>query len=258
MYSQFERLLELSSLYGYHVSFVTNGMLFEERLPLLQRHRDMIEGLWFGLDGVDAQTHDRIRRTPGSFERVMRAIRSARSMGIQLGVNHVVTRENYQQIEQFLDLLRLEGITGAVIHRIVPHGRAKALALPQLEPAEALEVRRVFERRRDLVERLCTLANPFAWNGRGDGHCGHLSISTANVDWSGTLHPCSGSLAHPGYWSLPSIADRSLVACLGEITQIAREFQARRLEEYPLFRPGDPYTFCEYCVELWDAASAQG
>lgn len=76
------------------------------------------------LDAADAATHDGFRGAEGSFERTLRAIGDARSLGIPVQVNTTISRHNVGQIDAMAGLLSEQGIVLWSVFFLVPTGRA--------------------------------------------------------------------------------------------------------------------------------------
>ena len=104
-------------------------------LTPLRLHR--LAGLGVGrialsLDGPDAETHDRFRGVPGSFERTRAAIEAVRDAGITLQVNTSLTRQTVEHLPATADLIAEIAPALWSVFFVVPVGRA-ALA-QQLGP----------------------------------------------------------------------------------------------------------------------------
>ncbi|WP_165067209.1 TIGR04053 family radical SAM/SPASM domain-containing protein [Paludisphaera rhizosphaerae] len=78
------------------------------------------------LDGVDAETHDRVRGVAGSFDMTQRIMDDAREAGIPVQVNTTLTPGTFPQLEAIADLLELRGIALWSLFLIIPVGRATA------------------------------------------------------------------------------------------------------------------------------------
>ncbi|MFF3442464.1 radical SAM protein [Streptosporangium sp. NPDC002721] len=115
------------------------------------------------VDGADAEVHDAIRGRTGSFERAMRALalldEVAPPQGVRFGVDCVVTRGNFHQMEEFCTTLapRFANMAFLNFGAVVPSGLAsrpgfegELLTEPQLHTLAGIEC----------VTRLRSLAPP--------------------------------------------------------------------------------------------------
>jgi radical SAM protein with 4Fe4S-binding SPASM domain len=91
------------------------------------------------LDGADAETHDRFRGIPGSFERTRAAIAAVRDAGLALQVNTSLTRQTVEHLPATADLIAEIAPVLWSVFFVMPVGRA--VLAQQLGP-EACE--RVF------------------------------------------------------------------------------------------------------------------
>ena len=104
----FELLAHATRL-GMKANITTNGTLLDE-----ERARMLVEAgthsVSLSLDGPDARTHDALRGVPGAFDRTVRGIRrlaKARDRAksrMKLRLNTVLTRHNYRELPEVIDL----------------------------------------------------------------------------------------------------------------------------------------------------------
>ncbi|MBI2384850.1 MAG: radical SAM protein [Elusimicrobia bacterium] len=121
---------------GFNTYLTTNGGLFA-REDYAREVLPLVDELCLSVHGPDAQTHDAAARTPGSFARAMRALENVElhGTGVYLLTNTVVTRANWERVEETLSLLRFRSrIRHCLLSNVAPEGRAaddyRALAVP--------------------------------------------------------------------------------------------------------------------------------
>lgn len=115
------------------VSPTTTALVTRERL---ERLRDLgVTMVHVSLDGADATTHDGFRGVPGTYQRVIQALRDLRDLGIPVQVGTTLGRHNLHQLEQMSELLHGYGIRMWSVFYLVPTGRASAGQM--ITPAEA-------------------------------------------------------------------------------------------------------------------------
>jgi heme b synthase len=99
-----------------------------------------IQRISLSLDGEDAETHDNFRQEKGAFDAVMNAAKLAREAGLDFQVNTTVTKLNYLQIKNILDLAIEIGAVSYHPFLLVPTGRGKEMAEYEIDPVEYEEV----------------------------------------------------------------------------------------------------------------------
>jgi cyclic pyranopterin phosphate synthase len=144
------------------LALTTNGHMLESLAAPLKAAG--LNRVTVSMDAVDAPTFERITRVPGSFETVLRGIRSARAVGLApLKINCVLLRGfNDGQIEAFARFAREENVVVRFIEFMpLEEGRlwspeivvplkeivariGRVLPLIELEPREASETARRF------------------------------------------------------------------------------------------------------------------
>ncbi len=76
------------------------------------------------LDAPDAEAHDAFRGVRGSYDRTLRALRSAREIGLDVQINTTLSRRNHERVDEFAALLATLDIALWSIFFLVPVGRA--------------------------------------------------------------------------------------------------------------------------------------
>lgn len=92
----------------------------------------------FSLDGPIPEIHDQFRGTPGSFDLTIEKIRQLTELGMPLQINTVISRYNYDYLEQMADLVEELGAIMWYIFLLVPTGRGQMDAC--ITPAETEKV----------------------------------------------------------------------------------------------------------------------
>ncbi len=101
----------------------------------MKQAKDIGLSRWgFSLDGPTPETHDYFRGTPGAFDLTLEKIKYLNELDMPLQINTVISRYNYDSLEE---MSRLVGELGAVmwyIFLLVPTGRGQLDAC--ISPAE--------------------------------------------------------------------------------------------------------------------------
>ena len=89
---------------GFVVRLKTNGHLLNRAMAekLIQEVDPFLVEI--SLHGIDAETHERQTRVPGSFDRLMENLRHGREAGLRIKINSTLTRWNEDQMEDMMAL----------------------------------------------------------------------------------------------------------------------------------------------------------
>ncbi|HPQ67684.1 MAG TPA: radical SAM protein [bacterium] len=128
---------------GIHVTLVTNGLLFDEKIAA-QAVEAGVKTVAVSIDGLRA-THDRIRPRPehqndlpSCFDAAIAALRRAKDAGLTTAAITHVNLWNFGEREELHRLLHAERVDGWQIQLGVPLGRLREVDEPYLLPIERL------------------------------------------------------------------------------------------------------------------------
>jgi len=123
---------------GIRPTLSTNGTLITPEMA--QKIKDVGVGyVGISLDGLQA-TNDYFRGVPGAFDRAIAGIRNCRAVGQRVGLRFTINRNNYQEINQVLDLLEQEDVDRICFYHLVYSGRGEAIMQDDLTHAETRQV----------------------------------------------------------------------------------------------------------------------
>lgn len=122
---------------GVAPNMLTNGWLLDEEI--VDKAADAgINILAISLDGLET-THDKIRR-PGSFQRVLQALRIIRSKGLDVMIITTVNRMNINELQPLREVLINHGVRGWQIQMGLPMGNLGQNREMVLVPAQMDEI----------------------------------------------------------------------------------------------------------------------
>lgn len=102
----FPELLEYTRKIGYRIIGVTtNGQRMANRDYVKKLVKSGLNDALFSLQGYNAKTHDYLTQVPGSFDRIIKAIKNVKKSGIILRINSTVTKENYKHLPKLAKLI---------------------------------------------------------------------------------------------------------------------------------------------------------
>ena len=105
---QFGDIVRFLSESGFYVLVNTNGLLVEDRVDSLMRTASNIH-FAVSLDTLDPIKFDKISRTTGNFDKVMRGIDILKELGYLMRINMVVGSFNLDEVDSMIDFCRSVG-----------------------------------------------------------------------------------------------------------------------------------------------------
>jgi mycofactocin radical SAM maturase len=194
----FLNLLDYSHKKGLVTCVSTNGTIINDSISKKLASMEMLY-LQVSLDGATGETNDRIRGK-GTYRKVINAMESLAANGVRFSINTVLTRINFEQLE---DLRALAGQYGAELRvsRFRPSGRGKASKSDLGPTAEQLESFAEWLDRHDLVRTgdsfFCLTSD--SRRHKGLDMCGAAKM-TCCVSPDGNVYPCA-FLQEPPFFS---------------------------------------------------------
>jgi radical SAM protein with 4Fe4S-binding SPASM domain len=132
----FFKVASHASDYGIFTAVATNGtLLSKEMVKKLQKMK--LGYAQISLDGACAKTHDEFRGVPGVFERTFQGIKNCvEAEDIFVEVATTVTKANYKEIPEVVELCRRLGVHWWMAYNFVPVGRGSDIIDLDLTPFE--------------------------------------------------------------------------------------------------------------------------
>ncbi len=105
-------------------------------LPAL--HSAGVSRISLSIDGAKESTHDLFRGIPGTWGRTMQGIDAAKKAGLSIQINTTITRQNLQEIPEFIELLNEIEPAMWSLFQLVPTGRALSEDMIDADEMETL------------------------------------------------------------------------------------------------------------------------
>ncbi|MEM0240885.1 MAG: radical SAM protein [Candidatus Nezhaarchaeales archaeon] len=111
-----------ASLKGMYVSVATNGTMITRELA--KRLKEVgVNYVEISLDSSNPRKHDSFRGVSGAWEKAVKGIRSCVEEGLVTGVAMTLTKMNYNEIEEVVDLCEDLGVKRVIFFNFIPTGR---------------------------------------------------------------------------------------------------------------------------------------
>lgn len=107
IYKSLFELVEFSKSIGFtNLKVITNGIRLKDIKFVEKAKRAGVDSFVISLHGHNAQIHDELTQTQGSFESSMKGIKNLKQVGLPFQINHVVTKHNYKYLLEFSEFMK--------------------------------------------------------------------------------------------------------------------------------------------------------
>ncbi|MDD5772712.1 MAG: GeoRSP system radical SAM/SPASM protein [bacterium] len=100
---------------GLHISVSTNGFLVDEEI-VKKVKESRISKVEISLDSAREEEHDNFRNKKGSFRKAVTAIELLKKNNIDVAVSSVISKINYKNFSELIDLVRKLGVKKVTFH----------------------------------------------------------------------------------------------------------------------------------------------
>lgn len=142
IHPHFYTILNEMTKRGIYAAVATNGWVFADMEKLEKAVKLGLRYAEISLDSADPKKHDHFRGVPGAWERAVKALENTVKLGISHAMAITLTKLNYNEIENILDLAESIGVQRVVFFNFVPVGRGKENMWLDLAPDEREEALR--------------------------------------------------------------------------------------------------------------------
>jgi MoaA/NifB/PqqE/SkfB family radical SAM enzyme len=259
LYPKLQEAIELLVRHGFMFSMITNGSLFKNIVPFLNKHKKNLLRMSFSLESADAKKHDAMRQE-GSFKNLIEDFSICREERIPLRIITAVSPLNYEEICEIALFAKKKGARELVLTTVLPCPRSQDNTL-------VLDARR----RQDLVllsralSRTIKLPIMLGADIRANNNirlCNPLELKEIAIDPDGNVTQCCELSGFDDAnirknATICSLKEMSFDEALKKISKHAHEFSCRRIDD--LSQQADPEDIdlnsCFYCVSRLSAAS---
>jgi radical SAM protein with 4Fe4S-binding SPASM domain len=131
-------LVDVARQHGIVPALATNGTLIDGGRARQIREAGVMR-VSVSLDGATAETHDRMRQIPGSFDGALSGIRHLHKEQVPFQINMTLTKQNAGQLQQVYELARSLGAVAVHLFMLVPVGCGEVLAETDMLAPQAYE-----------------------------------------------------------------------------------------------------------------------
>lgn len=235
--------------HGIAATMVTGGRGLTREVAAKLKDAD-ITAVSVSIDGPRT-VHDKLRGFDGSFDNAIAALNHLESVGIVVGTNTQINRENLNTLHTLFDVLREHPLYGWLVQLMVPMGRAADEPGLWLEPYDLLELMPILS---ELYARAERDQIPL-WPGDNVGYFGPFEHILRRRMPGGCSSGCGGGILAIGIEANGDIKGCSAMASAGFVAGNIRTHSLRQLwdeaRELKFSRCFDPDKLWGYCRECY-------
>ena len=145
----------------------------------------------FSIFGATGESHERITRRSGSFERTKTAVRDALDFGLATEFHFVPISANYQELRDITLLAHQLGVSRVSVLRLVPQGRATLIRNRVLSRVQNLELRRlILDLRKEYGDDFVRTGSPYNFLMLNDTPACSAAIDRLIIGPDLRIYPC--------------------------------------------------------------------
>jgi len=142
LWSPIKEAVEHAAKRGMSITIYTSGNADGFEVKARKLHAGGATRFIFSVFGSTRESHERVTRKSGSFQRTREAMRAALSVGLTTEIHFVPMADNYRELSDVAKLAQGLGASRVSVLRLVPQGRAALLRGRTLSRIQNLELRR--------------------------------------------------------------------------------------------------------------------
>lgn len=122
---------------GVAVGLDSNGTMIDA--PTATKLKESgVQSIQISIDSASAAQHDRFRGMPGAFHRSLEAVRACSAEDIFTTVATTVTRHNFDEIGELVEIAKKYGARRIAIFDLIPAGRGRSIIRDELESEQRI------------------------------------------------------------------------------------------------------------------------
>lgn len=148
LWEHIHKAVAKATQYGIDVNVYTTGNVPDVENLLRKLHGAGLSRVMFSVFGSDAEHHEKITVTCGSYNKTIAAVSCCISIGLQTEFHFVPLTHNFGALREIANKARSMGITRVSVLRLVPQGRG-AEKNEELSHSQNMDLRKIIKDLRD-------------------------------------------------------------------------------------------------------------
>ena len=142
LWEHLRSMVELASSARLHVTLYTSGNVDHIEPMMIGLAKSGLNTVVFSIFGADQQSHERLTRGAGSFQKTLQAIEAAGKAGLERELHFVPLSNNFMMLTDIAELSKSLNIPKISVLRFVPQGRGHLIAGRTLSRLQNVQLRR--------------------------------------------------------------------------------------------------------------------
>jgi MoaA/NifB/PqqE/SkfB family radical SAM enzyme len=244
LHKDFEKLLEIVKKYSYTFSIISNGLINEEYLKVIDKHKRNFILMAVSIDGATSEVHDSIRNRKGSFEKAVQSLKYYVENDLETTMAVCLNKKNFHQTDEIMNLCLKIGVQNIKWAGHIPLKENDSYGLNDNQRKEAFKKILEFKKkhRKKCFVECCTSLAPMDRNLIN--FCSIFNGNELNLNFDGTMNFCCDFFqkTDQGY----SLEKDGIEKCLKINMDIINNLKKLRIEK--LVRGEDVGNgFCIFC-----------
>ncbi|MEM2098974.1 MAG: radical SAM protein [Candidatus Bathyarchaeia archaeon] len=142
---------------GIMPALLTNGVLLNRKVACELKDAGIL-AVGIPIDSSIPECHDKLRNTPGTFEKAVNAIQACLDVGLEVVVTTMALKDNFDDINNRIELLAKLGVNQAAVYDLVPVGRGKQIMETAMTQTQRVSLIRHLQRIQESHDMVFTMS----------------------------------------------------------------------------------------------------
>ena len=142
---------------GIITAMLSNGLLINHKVALELKDAG-IKAIGIPIDSINADTHDKLRNVPGTFNKAVAAIQACLDMDLELIVTTMALKDTYDEMPRRIEFLESLGVDEVAVYDLVPVGRGKDMMDQAMTQEQRVSLIRYLQAKQEESEMVFTMS----------------------------------------------------------------------------------------------------
>ena len=138
-------------------AMLSNGLLLTRKVAEQLKDAGIL-AVGIPIDSVVPESHDKLRDLPGTFDRAIKAIKTAKDVGLEVVITTMALKDTYAEIPKRIEFLDKLGIEQVAVYDLVPVGRGKDMMDQAMDQNQRTELIQYLYRTQETKDMVFTMS----------------------------------------------------------------------------------------------------